>query len=188
MKRLAMEHESYTVREASRALGLSVPTVIRMCEEGTLQHFVSPGGHRRIPSEAIAAVRTNGRSRSSTASLPSSSVLQNRRERLEELGLDAQEIRARRELERLRAEQKDEAERQAAQTRERETERQCQLEQARAERLRQERLKEEADAEERRARTWKTKRRQSRSSRPLPTDLSHPYWPRTARGNNRHAS
>jgi hypothetical protein len=82
----------------------------------------------------------------------SSSVLQNRRERLEELGLDAQEIRARRELEKLRAEQNDEAERFAAQTRQRETERQCQLEQARAERLQQERLKEEADAEERRAR------------------------------------
>src|SRR5712692_1388434 len=95
-----MKRESYTVREASQALGFSVPTVIRMCEEGTLQHFVSPGGHRRIPSEAIAAVRTNGRSRSSTASAPSS-VLQNRRERLEELGLDAQEIRAHRELDRL---------------------------------------------------------------------------------------
>lgn len=146
-----MERESYTVREASRALGLSVPTVIRMCEDGTLQHFVSPGGHRRIPSEAITAVRTNGRSRSSTAPMPSS-VLQNRRERLEELGLDAQEIRARRELERLRADQNDEAERHAAQTRQRETERQSQLEQARAERLREERLKEEADAEERRAR------------------------------------
>ncbi|HET8926009.1 MAG TPA: helix-turn-helix domain-containing protein [Candidatus Acidoferrum sp.] len=146
-----MERESYTVREASRALGLSVPTVIRMCEEGTLQHFVSPGGHRRIPSEAITAVRTNGRGRSSTTPMPSS-VLQNRRERLEELGLDAQEIRARRELEKLHAEQDDEAERHAAHTRERETERQCQLERARAERLRQERLKEEADTEERRAR------------------------------------
>ena len=122
-----------------------------MCEEGALQHFVSPGGHRRIPSEAIAAVRTNGRSRSSTASLPSS-VLQNRRERLEELGLDAQEIRAHRELDRLRAEQDDEAEWNAAQTRGRETERQCQLEQAKAERLRHERLKEQADADERRAR------------------------------------
>ena len=111
-----MECESYTVREASRVLGLSVPTVIRMCEEGKLQHFLSPGGHRRIPHEGIAAVRTNGRSRSSTAS-PPYSVLQNRRERLEELGLDAQEIRAHRELDRLRAEQDDEAERNAAQTR-----------------------------------------------------------------------
>lgn len=44
----------------------------------------------------------------------------------------AQEIRARRELERLRADQDDEAERHAAQTRQRETERQSQLEQARA--------------------------------------------------------
>lgn len=146
-----MGRESYTVREASQALGLSVPTVIRMCEEGTLQHFVSPGGHRRIPSESIAAVRTSGRSRSSTGSLPSS-VLQNRRERLEELALDAQEIRARRELEKLHAEQEDEIERRAAEGRERERERQCQLEQARSERLRQERLREEADAEERRAR------------------------------------
>lgn len=146
-----MERESYTVREASRALGLSVPTVIRMCEEGTLQHFLSPGGHRRIPSEAIAAVRTNGRSRSLSISSPSS-ALQNRRERVEELGLDAQEIRARRELERLRADQDDEADRHAAQARQRETERQSQREQARAERLREERLKEEADAEVRRAR------------------------------------
>jgi excisionase family DNA binding protein len=163
-----MERESYTVREASRALGLSVPTVIRMCEEGTLQHFVSPGGHRRIPSEGIVAVRTNGRRRSSTASLPSS-VLQNRRERLEELGLDAQEIHGRRELERLRAEQEYEAERYAAQTQGRETERQCQLEQARAERLRQERLKEEADAEERRVRL--RQQVQLALSATLPADL-----------------
>ncbi len=78
-----------------------------------------------------------------------SPVLQNRRERLEELTLEAQEIRARRELVKLEREEQDEAEQQQAEEEEREqeaAERQAELELER-EQLEHERTQERARKE-----------------------------------------
>src|SRR6185312_16403671 len=40
--------EAVSMRAATQALGLSSTTVKRMCDEGKLQHWTTPGGHRRI--------------------------------------------------------------------------------------------------------------------------------------------
>ena len=82
-----------------------------------------------------------------------SPVLQNRRERLEELTLEAQEIRARRELVKLEREEQDEAEQQQAEEEEREqeaAERQAELELER-EQLEHERTQERARKEAQRS-------------------------------------
>jgi len=146
-----MSSQSYSVAEASRELGVSIPTLKEMYRRGELAGFLTPGGHLRVAAESLAAIRRNGRARTSTASAPSS-VLQSRRERIEELSLEGQELRARRELGRLRTEEAEDAERRATGERAREAEREEQRELARAERLRQERLNEAAMREQRRAR------------------------------------
>src|SRR5260370_3760204 len=164
-----MERESYTVREASRALGVSVPTVIRMCREGTLTCFETPGGHRRIASEALDAVRNSGRGRARSIPAPSS-VLQARREAIEELNLSGQELRARRELGRLQEEEAGEAERRAAEERAREVEREERREQSRADRTRQEREFAQEQTETRRAEL--RQKLLSVAALSLPADLS----------------
>jgi len=146
-----MAARSVSLRDAARELGLSAPTVVRLCEDGTLPCFLSPGGHRRIPCEAVEGFRAGGRGWASLASAPSG-PLQSRRERIEELNLDGQELRARRELRRLQAEEGEEAEREAAEASVKEAEREERREQARAERLREERLAAESEAATQRAR------------------------------------
>src|SRR5208283_1812965 len=82
-----------------------------------------------------------------------SPVLQNRRERLEELTLEAQEVRARRELMKLQREEEDEAEQQQAEEEEREQEaaqRQAELELER-EQLEHERTQDRARKESQRS-------------------------------------
>ncbi len=91
---------SVPVSEAARLTGLSVRTVKRMCAAGQLSFFRSPGGHVRV----VKADLERFLRRASPALPPASSVLQNRRERVEELGLEAQELRAKREIEKLRKE------------------------------------------------------------------------------------
>jgi excisionase family DNA binding protein len=99
--------ESYSVSDAARLLGVSIPTAKRMAADGHVEGFRTPGGHLRIIAESIEALREQRRQPRPVRE--PSPVLQNRRERLEELTLEAQEHRARRELEKLRREEQKEA-------------------------------------------------------------------------------
>lgn len=44
------------IGEAARRLSLSVDTVRRMCDEGQLRSWRSPGGHRRVSAEDVARI------------------------------------------------------------------------------------------------------------------------------------
>jgi excisionase family DNA binding protein len=137
--------DSYGVSEAAALLGVSIPTLKRIVAEGRVESFRTPGGHLRILAESIEAVREERpRVRPVRDASP---VLQNRREHLEELTLEAQEHRARRELAKLEREEREEAaEREAeVQAREEETaQRQAELE------LERERLEHDKAQERRR--------------------------------------
>jgi hypothetical protein len=123
-----------------------------MVAEGRLESFRTPGGHVRILAESIGAMR-EPRAERIRPVRDASLVLQNRRERLEELTLEAQEVRARRELEKLQREDEAKAEQQEEEeeTREQEAaERQAELELER-EQLEQEQAQERARKESERA-------------------------------------
>lgn len=143
--------ESYSVSQAARLLGVSIPTAKRMEAEGRLQSFRTPGGHLRITAESIEALREQRRQPRPLRD--ASPLLHNRRERLEELTLDAQELRARRELEKLRREEAEEAEQRESEAEEREREqaerlKALEVEQARIERqVTQEEQRREAERE-----------------------------------------
>jgi excisionase family DNA binding protein len=147
---LTMSIESLSVAEASDKLGVSIPTVKAMYRRGELDGFLTPGRHLRISSESLESFRAHGRSRTTAVSAPST-TLQARRERIEFLNLEGEELRARRELDRLRAEGAAEEEERASQEHAEDLEREQRLENARAERLRQERLQQDAATERRRA-------------------------------------
>lgn len=109
-----MATHSYSVREAAQFLGVSIPTVKGMIDAEQLRAFRTPGGHLRVLAESLERVQ-QGRALRPAAQV--SSVLQNRRERVEELGLEAQELRAGRDVRKLREEE-------AAQAREKREQRQ----------------------------------------------------------------
>ena len=137
--------DSYSVSEAATLLGVSIPTLKRMVTDGTLDGFRTPGGHHRITAHSIEAMKNQRQTRARPVR-EASSVLQSRRERLEELNIETQEVRARRELAKLRREEQEEAERREAEAQAREEEaaqRQAEIE------LEQEQLARE-EAEERR--------------------------------------
>ena len=113
--------ESYSAADAASLLGVSIPTLKRMVAEGRLESFRTPGGHLRILPDSVAAVRERRPERLKPVRDPSL-VLQNRRERLEELTLEAQEMRARRELARLQREEQEEIEQRQAEEEAREQE------------------------------------------------------------------
>ena len=129
--------ESYSVSEAARHLGVSIPTAKRMVADGQLEAFRTPGGHLRIVAESIEALREQGQRPRPVRE--ASLVLHNRRERLEELTIEAQELRAKRELEKLRREQAEEEEQRQAEAEAREREAAEQREAARLEQRRFER-------------------------------------------------
>lgn len=149
------EADSHSASDAAALLGVSVPTLKRMVRDGTLEGFHTPGGHLRVLAESIEAVREQRQNRPRPVR-DASPVLQNRRERLEELTLEAQEHRARRELEKLRREEQEEAERREAEAQAREEEaaqRQAELELER-ERLELEKAQERARQEQEQAEAW----------------------------------
>lgn len=124
-----------------------------MVGEGRLESFRTPGGHLRILAASVDTLPESRRERFGPVREPSS-VLQNRRERLEELTLEAQEMRAKRELVRLQREDQMEAERREAEEDARASEaaeRQVELELER-ERLEHECAQERASKEAARAR------------------------------------
>ncbi|MGB6876221.1 MAG: helix-turn-helix domain-containing protein [Candidatus Acidiferrales bacterium] len=164
-----MTAESYSVAEASRLLGVSIPTLKTMCAGGQLACFRTPGGHLRVSAEALAAIRSNGRTRTLLSPAPSG-VLQARRERVEELNLEGQELRAQQQLGRLRAEQAEETARRATEEHERQVEREARRERSRSEREQQERKFAEQQAEQRRA-EWR-QRFLSTVAASLPAHLS----------------
>jgi excisionase family DNA binding protein len=97
---MAQLSEWVSVSEAVRLSGLSTRTLKRMAEEGRIKFSRSPGGHLRIARRELDGLLRH----SANASAPVSSVLQNRKENVEELVLQSQELRAKRELERMREE------------------------------------------------------------------------------------
>lgn len=146
------EVESHSVSEAAAILGVSVPTVKRMVAEGRLEAYRTPGNHLRILTESIESMRDGQRTRPRPVR-DASPVLQNRRERLEELTLEAQEHRARRELKKLSAEEQEEEDRRKAEAKAREeavAQRQAEIELER-DRLEFEKAQEEARREEQEA-------------------------------------
>jgi|SRR6267154_2417625 len=107
---MAQLSEWVSISEAVRLSGLSTRTLKRMAEENRLNFSRSPGGHIRIARADLDGLL---RRQSSNPSAPASSVLHNRKERVEELVLESQELRAKRDLERMR-EEDEERERQRA--------------------------------------------------------------------------
>jgi excisionase family DNA binding protein len=89
--------QSVPVSEAARLTGFSVRTVKRMCAAGQLGSFRTPGGHVRVRREDLERFLRQA----SPAPILTSSALQTRRERIEELALEAQERRAMREIRKL---------------------------------------------------------------------------------------
>ncbi|HEY6271197.1 MAG TPA: excisionase family DNA-binding protein [Terriglobales bacterium] len=135
--------DSYSVSEAAALVGVSTPTLKRTVQDGMLDGFQTPGGHLRISAESIESVKEQRPPRARSGREPSS-ILQNRRERLEELNIEAQEVRARRELAKLQREEQEEAEEREAQAQARDEEaaqRQAEIELER-ERLTQEQARE----------------------------------------------
>jgi excisionase family DNA binding protein len=98
--------ESYSVSEAAAVLGVSSPTLKRMVAEGRVKAYHTPGGHLRILTESVNAMR-EGESLSRRSVADVSHALQIRREHLQELTLEVEEHRTRRELDRLRSEEQD---------------------------------------------------------------------------------
>jgi excisionase family DNA binding protein len=145
--------ESHSVSEAAAILGVSVPTCKRMVTEGGLEAYRTPGSHLRILTESIESMREGRRTRPRSVR-DASPVLQNRRERLEELTLEAQEHRAQRELDKLHAEDQEEVDSREAEAEAREQEaaqRQAGIELER-ERLEFEKSQEQARRKEQQAR------------------------------------
>jgi len=138
--------DALSMAEAAAALGVSVPTVRQMVARGQLAAFRTPGGHLRFTADSVRAAKGEDVSESGGQRLPN--PLQKRRERVEELNLEAQEFRAERQLDALRREQEEEeADRRA----EEEALRQERKDQARALVLDRQRTKrEEAEERERR--------------------------------------
>jgi excisionase family DNA binding protein len=148
IKKIRSEAESYSASEAAGILGVSIPTLKRMVAEDRLESFRTPGGHLRILAASLEAVR-EPRAERIRPIREASAVLQNRRERVEELTLEAQEVRAMRELARLQREDQEETEREQAEEEAREleaAERQAELELER-EQLEQEHAQERARKE-----------------------------------------
>jgi len=101
-----MASQSYSVSEAAQVLRVSVPTLKRMIHAQELQAFRTPGKHLRITADSLERVQQGRPLRPVREVSP---VLQNRRERVEELALEAQELRAGHEIRKLRQEDAAEA-------------------------------------------------------------------------------
>lgn len=138
--------DSYSASDSAALLGVSIPTLRRMVKDGTLDGFRTPGGHLRVTAESIEAAKNHAVQPKRTRE--ASPVVRNRLERIEELTLEAQELRAKRELGKERREEQEEVERREAEAQARQEE----AEQRRAElAVERERLEREK-AEDRRRR------------------------------------
>jgi excisionase family DNA binding protein len=120
-----MPGQSYRVSEAANLLGVSVPTLNSLVRDKKLRAFRTPGGQLRILADSLEQVQQGPALRPVREVSP---VLQNRRERVEELALEAQELRAGHEIRKLRQEDAAEArqKREERQERAREAEQEAQ--------------------------------------------------------------
>jgi excisionase family DNA binding protein len=101
-----MEGSSYSLSNAAAVLGVSVPTVRALIARGQLTSFRTPGGHLRIPSESVAAYR-DGRPNRTNPANTTSTALQGRRDNLESLRLETEELRVRRDLRKIQEEEQE---------------------------------------------------------------------------------
>jgi excisionase family DNA binding protein len=76
-----MRAECYSATEAARALRVSIPTLKEMCASGRLAHFLTPGGHLRIPAEALEGISEKNHA-AMGADIPPSPALESRTENL----------------------------------------------------------------------------------------------------------
>jgi excisionase family DNA binding protein len=93
--------ESVPIAEAARLLGMSVRTAKREMETGRLRSFRTSGGHWRVLKSDVEAFRQGI---TTPASAPAPSVLQNKREGVEELRAELDKRKLERELSKLDAE------------------------------------------------------------------------------------
>jgi excisionase family DNA binding protein len=94
--------QTYSASEAARRAGVSIPTLKELCRSGRLASFRTPGGHLRIPADALAHL---GHEKS--VSIPAgSTALGIHRERLDEKKLEIDELRLDNEREKLLADKK----------------------------------------------------------------------------------
>ena len=92
-----------SVSDAARLTGLSVRTIKRMADEGKLTRSKTPGGHLRVMRAQLdSLLRQDGPTSSSSG--PISNALKNRRDQVQELNLEAEELKAKREIKKLREE------------------------------------------------------------------------------------
>ena len=122
-----MPRTAYSASQASRLAGVSIPTLKRMCAAGEIPYFRTPGGHLRIPADAVERLLGN------TAAPPASdppSGLQDHRERERKLGSRSQELRTRRGVARPRVEPAEDEEKLTTQARLRELQRETDFEAA----------------------------------------------------------
>ena len=106
-----MPEKSYLATEAADAVGVSVPTVKKMVRDRKLRGWHTPGGHLRISAESVRQFLEGSGTKETQHRGEPSGVLQNRRERVEEINLGNQELRATRDANKLRKELADDAER-----------------------------------------------------------------------------
>jgi len=106
-----MPEQSYSPTEAADALGISPPTAKKMVRDRKLRGWRTPGGHLRISVESVKQFLERGSTKETQHRGEPSGVLQNRRERVEEINLGNQELRATRDANKLRKELADDAER-----------------------------------------------------------------------------
>ena len=144
-----MIEKTLSVTEAARLLGVSVPTVKRMAADGEIETFRTPGGHLRVTGESVQQLR-EGTTKETRHREPSP-VLKNRRERVEELSLETQELRAQRDVSKLRKESAEEAERDRQEVLRRERELRHMEERNRLEQERRERKQQEEELAQREA-------------------------------------
>jgi hypothetical protein len=117
-----------------------------MCVEGSLQSFVTPGGHRRVTLANIEAIREGN---ADLKPLQASPVLRQKKERIEELNLTFQEKKAKMALKDLEDEERRTAEREKASREEQErAARRIRLE-AESEQVRRQRERDQIRAEQR---------------------------------------
>jgi len=138
------------VAEAARMLGVDARTIRRMCAEGRLQSFVTPGGHRRVALADIESIQNGDADpkRSSNGHFPSPNV-QQKKERLEELHLSIQEKKAQLVMQELEDQERQRTEQEEAYRRVEEQEARRMRREIEAERTCKDRERENAEAEAR---------------------------------------
>jgi excisionase family DNA binding protein len=151
-----VEDSSYSLSNAAAVLGVSVPTARALVARGQLASFRTPGGHLRIPSESVAAYR-DGRTNRTNPANTTSTALQSRRDNLESLRLETEELRVRRDLRKIQEEEQEVENRRKAEAQATALSRKEERERRRAETMREAdaRRQKEAEAEAiRRRRQW----------------------------------